>query len=83
MRKVWRQTWVDSSGLYLALEGVYEDDQIILNEVSDPRPDFPNLRQRMVFSDFKGDSFTWEWQFSTDKGETWNLSWRLNYTRKK
>jgi hypothetical protein len=35
----------------------------------------------MVFYDIKKDSFTWDWEGTQDGGETWNLLWRINYTR--
>ena len=82
-RKIWRQTWVDNSGGYLVFEGGMDDARLILIEVSKPTETAPNVRQRMVFSDFKGDSFTWEWEGSSDGGKSWNLNWVLNYKRKK
>lgn len=82
-RKVWRQTWVDNSGGYLVFEGGMKGDKMILTEVSSPVPSSSKRKQRMAFSDFEGDSFTWEWEGSPDGGKTWNLNWRLNYKRKK
>ena len=82
-REIWRQTWVDDAGGYLAFEGGIVDGKMVLNEVSKPIASNPDRKQRMVFSDFLGDSFTWEWQSSQDGGKTWELDWRLNYKRKK
>jgi hypothetical protein len=80
--KVWQQTWVDSSGGYIALSGGVENGSMTLNQVMGPNAP-TGLRMRMVFKDVKQDSFTWDWERSTDGGKTWELQWRLDYKRKK
>jgi len=40
------------------------------------------IQQRMIFYEIKKDSFTWDWENSTDYGKTWSLQWRINYKRK-
>ena len=32
---------------------------------------------RMIFHDIKSDSFTWDWQSSSDGGKTWQLNWQF------
>jgi hypothetical protein len=74
---VWRQTWADSSGAYLDFVGVEVDGRI-----SFQRTDADGVRQRMVWLDVTDDGFRWEWQRSTDGGETWTVTWPLDYRRR-
>jgi hypothetical protein len=76
---VWRQTWVDSSGGYLALDGVPVDGRISFQRDAVVRG--VSVRQRMVWLDVTDDSFRWEWQRSTDGGDTWQVVWPLDYRR--
>ncbi len=77
----WKQTWVDNSGSYLDFEGELRDGRMVLSRRA------PLLgeaaQQRMVFSDIRADSLTWDWQVSKDNGATWSTSWRLLYTRRR
>ena len=77
--KVWRQTWVDDSGSYIALTGGMQDGKMIL--VTLPNKERPKASNRMVFDNVTKDSFDWNWEGSRDGGKTWNLSWHLHYTR--
>ena len=74
---VWRQTWVDSSGTYLDFVGADVDGRI-----SFQRTDPEGTRQRMVWLDVTADAFRWEWQRSTDGGDTWTVMWPLDYRRR-
>jgi len=77
---IWEQTWVDNSGSYLALKGGLEGEKMILS-LEGITKEGKKVIQRMVFYDIKGDAFTWDWENSTDEGSTWNLQWRIYYTR--
>ena len=79
--KLWRQTWVDNQGSYIALTGKVEDGNMTLTTLS--RPKAPNAFSRMVFKNVKPDSFDWNWEGSQDGGKTWKLNWHLHYTRVK
>ncbi|HVT11373.1 MAG TPA: DUF1579 family protein [Fimbriimonadaceae bacterium] len=79
--KLWRQTWVDDQGGYIALTGSFEGGKMTLTTL--PRPDRPKASSRMVFSNIKADSFDWDWETSRDAGRTWKLAWHLHYTRAK
>ncbi len=79
--KLWRQTWVDDNGGYIALTGGVKDGKMTL--VTLPMPKRPGIFSRMVFDNVKADSFDWNWEKSTDDGKTWELAWHLHYTRKK
>jgi hypothetical protein len=76
---VWRQTWVDSSGAYLALDGVLVDGRISFQR--EAVVEGVAVRQRMVWLDVTEDHFRWEWQRSRDGGGTWQVSWPLDYRR--
>jgi len=76
----WRQAWADAQGGYYDFIGGFEEDKRIFKT----RPKAVNgdvIVQRMVFHDIEKDAFTWDWEISQNGGETWNLSWRIFYTR--
>ena len=79
--KLWRQTWVDNQGSYIALTGKSAAGKMILQTIPDPL--HPKRASRMMFQNIKKDSFDWDWEASVDAGKTWKLSWRLHYTRVK
>ena len=80
LNKIWHQAWTDNQGGYYDFHGAIEGDRNIFTtnvlEQGDKR-----IIQRMVFYDIEADSFTWDWEGTQDGGETWNLLWRINYTR--
>lgn len=80
--RMWRQTWVDNSGGYIALTGSFADGKMTLSQVMGPSAP-AGLQMRMVFSSITKDAFTWDWERTTDGGKSWELQWRLNYKRKK
>ena len=76
----WRQAWADAQGDYYDFVGEFEEDKRIFT--TQPRTvNGKSIVQRMVFYDIQKDAFTWDWELSQDGGKTWNLSWRINYTR--
>ena len=76
---VWRQTWVDDNGSYLALTGGSVGDTFVL-QMSTVRGGVPT-ELRMVFCEIEADSFRWLWERSRDGGATWDLAWEIAYTR--
>ena len=81
LAKLWRQTWVDDNGGYIALTGSFAEGTMTLRTL--PRSDQPNVASRMVFSNISADGFDWDWQSSRDAGATWKPAWHLHYTRVK
>ncbi len=77
---VWKQTWVDDSGGYLDFTGGMEGDRMILGR--DAVVGGKNVKQRMVFFNIKDSSFDWDWEVSTDGGETWLTRWQIHYERR-
>lgn len=77
----WKQTWVDSNGGYIDLTGEFSDEKrIFITERKNPEG--KKIMQRMVFYNIKENSFTWDWELSTNDGESWTLQWRIEYQRK-
>lgn len=82
----WRQTWVDNQGSYLDLIGGWEDDPA---DGDGPRMALymartvagKSLRMRMLFTHITADAFDWQWQASTDEGDSWQDRWSIRYTR--
>lgn len=77
----WQQTWVDNQGGYLDFTGRFSDGRMILSR-SFRTKDGKEILQRMVFYDISKNSFTWDWENSANQGQTWNLQWKIGYTRK-
>lgn len=81
-RNTWHQAWADNQGGYYNFVGDVDDGRPLFKtkpiEVNDK-----TIIQRMVFYDIKADSFTWDWEKSTDGGENWDLMWRIWYQRAK
>jgi hypothetical protein len=79
-RDRWLQTWVDDAGNYFALEGGIVDGEMVLlcdrhnNEQRD-------AVYRMRFFDIQADSLTWTWEKSLDGGDSFEVLWRLDYSR--
>jgi hypothetical protein len=80
----WRQTWVDSTGNYWALEeGRDRDDLTFEVDETEVLEDGSRVgvRKRMVFSDIETDAFHWRWERSYDGGVSWELLWTIEYRR--
>ena len=76
----WYQTWVDNNGSYLPFIGIFEDDRTIFR--MERERDGKKFLSQMVFYNIEQNSLTWDWESSRDNGKTWNLLWRIEYSRK-
>ena len=78
---LWRQTWVDDSGAYLAFEGGPTKDSFTLvgeeKIVAGAR-----TRMRMVFREITRDSIVWSWERGTIPETTWEPTMVIRYTRR-
>ncbi|UKN03652.1 hypothetical protein K6119_09015 [Paracrocinitomix mangrovi] len=77
---LWHQTWVDNKGGYLELVGTVNKDL----RVFQTRGEVKNnkiVMKRMLFYNITPNSFTWDWEISTDGGKTWKLNWQIKYIR--
>jgi hypothetical protein len=79
-RKLWCQTWVDSSGTYLDFTGKFEDGKMIL--VRNAIVKGQACKQRMIWYNIEASQFDWNWERSDDEGTTWRVLWQIKYSRK-
>jgi hypothetical protein len=79
-KKLWQQTWVDNNGEYLDFTGEFKDDKMTLWRKFTAKSG-KEILQRMVFYDIKANELNWNWESSTDDGATWNLVWKIHYTK--
>lgn len=77
----WHQAWADNQGGYFNFVGQVADNKRIFHTLP-KEVNGKTIVLRMVFYNIQANSFTWDWEQSTDGGETWNLSWRIHYERK-
>jgi hypothetical protein len=77
----WKQAWADNQGGYYDFTGVIQGNKRIFQTAIFEKAD-KLYQQRMVFFDITGNSMTWDWESTTDGGETWQLNWRIFYERK-
>ena len=81
VKKLWQQTWVDNEGSYLEFAGGFEDGKMILfREIT--TKENKKIKQRMIFYNISENQLDWNWEKSTDNGKTWQLAWKIHYTRK-
>ncbi len=59
-RELWRQTWVDDSGNYFALEGNRVDGEMVLRCEDHTAPERDAVYRMRLF-DLERDSLTWTW----------------------
>jgi hypothetical protein len=78
----WKQAWADNNGGYFDFTGSMDGANRIFQTALIEREDGSVFTQRMVFYDITENSMTWDWESSTDGGETWTLNWRIFYVRK-
>jgi hypothetical protein len=75
----WRQTWVDDSGSYIALDGGVEGGTMML--YGEPmEKNGQRTQMRMAFRGVTGKSIRWVWESSKD-GETWREELVIEYRR--
>jgi hypothetical protein len=79
-RKVWHQTWVDSSGLLLQLEGRFRDGRMIL-EGQTTGADQKITKHRITWSANPDGSVRQLWESTGPNGE-WTVAFDGKYTRK-
>ena len=80
-KKTWHQAWADNQGGYYDFEGAVDGKKRIfrtrMKEVNGEK-----VIQRMVFYNINTTSLTWDWEMSKDGGVTWQLQWRINYSKR-
>ncbi len=79
-RKLWHQTWVDSSGMLLLLEGGIRDGKMVL-EGETAGADGRKTRHRITWTPNADGSVRQFWE-SADPGGDWTVAFDGLYTRK-
>ena len=79
-RKVWHQSWVDSSGLLLLLEGGTRDGKMVL-EGQTTGADGNTTRHRITWTPNADGSVRQFWESTAANGE-WTVAFDGKYTRK-
>ncbi len=79
-RKVWHQTWVDSSGLLLTLEGGMREGRMVL-EGQTLGTDGKTTKHRISWAPDTDGSVRQLWE-STDAAGAWTVAFDGRYTRK-
>lgn len=77
----WHQAWADNTGGYLNMQGSTDGNKRIFQTGERQTPN-GKVISRMVFYNITDDSLTWDWESSSDKGESWTLNWRIHYIRR-
>lgn len=77
----WKQAWADNNGGYFDFTGTTEGNKRIFQTQVFERQNGDKFIQRMVFYNIEENSFTWDWEASTDGGINWDLNWRIKYQR--
>jgi hypothetical protein len=83
-RKVWHQTWVDSGGGLLVIEGGLVDGKMVLSgETVDAEKPGGKVDNRITWQPLPDGRVRQLWETSADKGRTWATSFDGYYTRQK
>lgn len=79
-RGVWHQTWVDSAGDLLVLEGRFVDGKMVL-EGEQKGADGKALRNRITWTPLPGGKVRQHWETSSD-GKSWSTSFDGIYSKR-
>jgi len=81
-RDLWHQTWVDSHGSLLLLEGRLTDGRMILRGGAQPARE-GTVTDRITWESTGGGIVRQLWEQSTDGGRTWTVAFDGRYTRRR
>jgi hypothetical protein len=80
-RGKWHQTWVDSGGLLLTIEGGLIEGRMVLTGITLGQQGAKTLN-RISWTPIASDSVRQFWETSTDSGKTWSVAFDGMYVRK-
>ena len=78
-RKLWHQTWVDSTGTLVVLEGGFKDGRMEMTGVM-TGADGKRVQDRMTWTPRDG-KVRQHWETSSDGGKTWETVFDAVYTK--
>ena len=81
-RDVWHQTWVDSTGSLLTLEGRFKDGAMVLEGIAADEKGV-KTRQRITWTAASANEVRQLWESSVDAGKTWKTEFDGLYRRKR
>lgn len=81
-RGVWHQTWIDSTGGILMLEGAFKDGVMTLSDATLPGKKDPKRVNEIAWSRNADGSVRQLWRVSADGGATWTTAFDGKYVRK-
>jgi hypothetical protein len=76
LRRTWHQTWVDSTGGLLVLEGHWANGRMVLASSEHPI-------QRITWAPHSDGTVRQLWETSKDGGKTWSTAFDGKYVRRK
>ncbi len=82
-RGVWHQTWVDSSGSLLMIEGALRNGSMILSDATLPGKKDVKQVNEITWTPQPDGSVRQHWRVSADGGKTWTTSFDGKYVRSK
>ena len=78
----WHQTWVDSTGGFLLLDGGMAEGSMVLNGDMPARKGTGMVHHRIAFTPNANGTVRQLWEVSRDGGKTWAVSFDGTYVRK-
>jgi hypothetical protein len=83
-RKKWHQTWTDSSGGLLQIEGGWADGRMVLaGETADPEKPGGTIINRITWQPLPDGRVRQFWEISVDKGAAWKAAFDGYYSKQK
>jgi hypothetical protein len=81
VRGVWHQTWVDSWGSLLLIEGGLKDGAMVMSDASLPGKKDQALINEIAWTPNADGTVRQHWRASRDGGKTWTTSFDGKYVR--
>jgi hypothetical protein len=81
-RRVWHQTWMDSTGGVLLLDGGPQDGAMVLEGWGPAADDLDVVDRQRITWTREGDEVRQVWESSSDDGKTWTLAFDGRYRRR-
>lgn len=78
--KQWHQSWTDSSGLLLQLQGSIKNDSMVMEGEAYGK-DHQIITNKISWTPNKDGSVRQHWQISQDKGKTWQTAFDGTYRK--